>query len=164
MFNKIINAFAIFKQSHPDYILIIYGEGDERHKLEQKILKMNLRNDVFLPGRKQNVHELILGAELFVMASNFEGMSNSLIEAMCLGLPCISTKVSGATDLIQHGINGLLVDIGDTYGMYEAMCEIVDDRLRAQLIGKNASELYFDLNVDKISKLWINYIDSIINQ
>lgn len=158
----LIDAFARFKEIHPDYILTIFGEGEERMVLEKKISDMRLNDSVFLPGRKQNVHELIVGAEVFAMASNFEGMSNSLIEAMCLGLPCISTKVSGATDLIEDGINGILVDLEDTDGMFKAICEIVDNKEKALEIGKKASAIYDDLNVEKIAGQWLKYIESFV--
>jgi len=156
----LIDAFAKFHNSHPDYVLKIYGEGQERKTLEKKIYDMHLEQVVFLPGRKQNVHDLITGAEVFAMASNFEGMSNSLIEAMCLGLPCISTKVSGATDLIEDGKNGLLVDLGDTEGMSKALCRLVDKSEFAYTIGKEATKLHRTLNVDVISKQWLDYINS----
>lgn len=158
----LIDAFSHFKESHPDYILTIYGEGEERIMLEKKISDMRLNDSVFLPGRKQNVHEFIVGAEVFAMASNFEGMSNSLIEAMCLGLPCISTKVSGATDLIEDGRNGILVDLEDTDGMFKAICEIVDNKEKALEIGKKASAIYDDLNVDVIAGQWLKYIESFV--
>lgn len=158
----LIDAFSHFKESHPDYILTIYGEGEERIVLEKKISDMRLNDSVFLPGRKQNVHELIVGAEVFSMASNFEGMSNSLIEAMCLGLPCISTKVSGAIDLIEDGKNGLLVDLEDTDGMFKAICEIVDNKEKALEIGKKASAIYDDLNVEVIAGQWLKYIESFV--
>lgn len=158
----LIDAFARFRKIHPDYILTIYGEGEERMVLEKKISDMRLNDSVFLPGRKQNVHELIVGAEVFAMASNFEGMSNSLIEAMCLGLPCISTKVSGATDLIEDGKNGLLVDLEDTDEMFKAICEIVDNKEKALEIGKKASAIYDDLNVEVIAEQWLKYIESFV--
>lgn len=158
----LIDAFAHFKESHPDYILTIYGEGEERIVLKKKISDMRLNDSVFLPGRKQNVHELIVGAEVFAMASNFEGMSNSLIEAMCLGLPCISTKVSGATDLIEDGKNGLLVDLEDTDGMFKAICEIVDNKEKASEMAQKASAIYNDLNVEKIARKWLKYIESFV--
>lgn len=156
----LIDAFSKFHKSHPEYILTVYGEGEERVVLEKKIEDMSLGNSVFLPGRRKNVHELIVGAEVFAMASNFEGMSNSLIEAMCLGLPCISTKVSGATDLIENGKNGLLIDVGDTEGLYRALCLLVENLEFGRLIGKVASKLYKTLNVDIISDQWLDYIKS----
>lgn len=160
----LIDAFAKFYMTHPEYSLIIYGEGNERENLEQKIKLMNLQGKVFLPGRKQNVHELIVDANIFAMASNFEGMSNSLIEAMCLGLPCISTKVSGAIDLIKSNENGILVDIGNPDQLAEALTELADNDNLRQELGQNAIKLYDKLRVDIIAQQWLNYIMAFINE
>lgn len=161
--SMLIEAFAKFQKVHPEYILTVYGEGEEREALEKKIEDMHLNQCVFLPGRKKNVHDLIVGAEIFAMASNFEGMSNSLIEAMCLGLPCISTKVSGATDLIKDGKNGLLVDLGDIEGLYRAFCRLTDNPKLEFSLGQEAQKLNDTLNVDLISKQWLDYIDQHAN-
>lgn len=154
----LIRAFTIFHKNHEDYTLTIYGEGDNREELESLIKKLEMRKSIFLPGRIQNVHELIIEAELFAMASNFEGMSNSLIEAMCLGLPCISTKVSGAVDLIDDHQNGILVEIGDLNGMVAALTELADNYSLRNKIGNNASKVYNVLNADIIVDKWMDYL------
>lgn len=156
----LIDAFAKFLKVHPEYVLIVYGEGEERKVLEKMIVDKHLEESVFLPGRKKNVHDLIVGAEIFAMSSNFEGMSNSLIESMCLGLPCISTKVSGATDLIKDGKNGILVDLGDTEGLYKAFCRLTDNPDYKMALGKEALKLLEILDVDTISNQWLDYIES----
>ena len=109
----LLKAFKRVVSIRPEYTLTIYGEGPERSLLEKYILDNNMTNVVNLPGSVKNVYDKIADAEIFVMSSNFEGMPNALIEAMCLGLACVSTKVSGATDLIKDGVNGDLVDIGN---------------------------------------------------
>ena len=98
-------------------------------------------------------------ASMFVLSSNFEGMSNALIEAMCLGLPCISTKVSGSTDLINDGANGLLIDLDDREQLFNAMKRIIEDEEFALSLGMEATKIYSQLNVDKISKEWVHYIN-----
>ena len=89
-------------------------------------------------------------------------MPNALIEAMCLGLPCISTKVSGATDLIQNNINGKLVNIGNINEIASSLTSIIEDNNLSYSLGKNAIQLYKKLNVSIISKEWINYINKFI--
>lgn len=160
--DMLIEAFYHFHKVHDDYILTIYGEGQCRSNLEMKIKKLGLNNCISLPGKKVNVHDLILGASIYAMASNFEGMSNSLIEAMCLGLPCISTKVSGATDLIKDHQNGILVGIGDVDAMAEAMTELAESECKRKTLGEKSSELYEILNVDAIAEQWLNYIKKFI--
>ena len=87
-------------------------------------------------------------------------MSNALLEAMCLGLPCISTKVSGAIDLIDNGENGLLVDIGDEQGLVRAMITIAEDKELQYMLGNNATKISEILNVSVVAKKWTDYLDS----
>ena len=154
----LIEAFKIFRQTHPDYKLIIYGEGDQRTELENIISKCELTSVVALPGTTPNVLENIMSAKIFVMTSLFEGMSNSLIEAMCIGLPVISTKVSGAVDLISHSHNGFLVDVGDSKTIANYISAIADDSNLACRLGKEAQSIYDRLSVNKISKQWIEIL------
>ena len=91
-------------------------------------------------------------------------MPNTLLEAMCLGLPCISTKVSGAVDFIKDGDNGLLVEIGSKSQMTHAMCLLADDEVLRTHLGDMASNLYKQLNVRLVIKQWEKYIDGQISK
>ena len=150
----LIDAFAQIKKTFPDYTLTIYGEGLFRSVLENRIDELRLNGSVFLPGRVQNVFECIADAELFVLSSDFEGMPNALIEAMCLGLPVISTKVSGATDLIQNEENGLLTDVGNTEQFTNAMQRMLTDSDLRQKCAKRAIEVNDRLQVEHIINQW----------
>lgn len=154
----LIRSFAEVHKMHPEYTLTVYGEGELRGELETLVRELGLVKFVSLPGKKSNVHDLIVGAEIFAMASDFEGMSNSLIEAMCLGLPCISTKVSGSTDLIQDHKNGILIDTGSQEQLTHALLELIYDSQKRERYGREASKLYEMLNVDVISDQWLGYI------
>lgn len=155
----LIKAFARFKRKHPRYKLKIYGEGQEREQLETFVKLLNLEDSVELPGKTKDLWNKIKSARMFIMTSFVEGMSNSMIEAMCLGLPTISTKVSGATDLIVDNENGILIDINDEDALYKSLCKLAEnDDLRIKL-GQNGAKLYDKLRVDEISKHWIDYIN-----
>ena len=151
----LINAFAQVKKNYPDYTLTIYGEGPFRETLEKRIEELGVGDSVFLPGKVQNVFDCIADADLFVLSSNFEGMPNALIEAMCLGLPVISTKVSGATDLIDHGKNGLLTDVGNTQQMVECMEQMLSDPQLRSSCANNALEINKRLQIDRIVRQWL---------
>ena len=160
--NMLIEAFSIFHITHNRYKLVIYGEGSYRRELEATIDRLGLRDSIFLPGSVKNVWDRILSAKCFVLSSWFEGMPNSLFEAMSLGLPCISTKVSGAIDFIESGKNGILVDINNHNMLANALTNIIDNVDFAYDIGKKASEIYNILRQDKICSQWINYLDAIM--
>lgn len=154
----LLKAFKKVASIRPGYKLTIYGEGPERMMLEKYIQENNMTDIVDLPGSVKNVHDVIADAEIFVMSSNFEGMPNALIEAMCLGLACISTKVSGATDLIQDGVNGDLVDIGDEEGLAEKIIRLIDDDKRRKAYAVKALQLNELLSTEIIVKQWLDYM------
>lgn len=154
----LIKAFAKFSKSHPDYTLTIYGEGPLMNNLKLLAGSLGVGDKVSLPGPSKTIHQDILDAEMMCLVSQREGMSNAMIEAMCLGLPCICTKVSGAIDLIKDGTNGLLVDIGDVEQLVEKMNLLADQPALAKEIGKIASELYEILNKDRIYEEWMSYL------
>lgn len=160
----LIDAFTLFLETHPSYKLIIYGEGKQRKELEFKINSLNLQKEIELAGAKTNVYNLILPARMFVLSSAFEGMPNALIEAMCVGLPCISTRVSGAIDFIKSGYNGLLINQNQKQELVEAMSTIADNMRLARFLGKNATSLYDKLNVDIIFEQWWQYINKNIGR
>lgn len=151
----LIEAFYQIHKEFPDYTLTIYGDGPYRDVLENRIDELGLRESVTLPGKVQNVFDCIADAELFVLTSNFEGMPNALIEAMCLGLPVISTRVSGATDLITDGKNGLLTDVGDTEQLITCMKRMLEDAQLRQDCAQEAVKLNELLHTDRIVNQWL---------
>lgn len=158
----LIRAFKKFHEKHPDYTLTMYGNGEDSDYVLDLIEKECLSSYITLPGAKNNIWDEIIDAKCFVMTSWYEGMPNSLLEAMCLGLPCVSTKVSGAVDLIKSGENGILVDLDDDNSFSEAMCKVIEDEKYALSLGTKATEIYNLLAVENISKQWIEYLDNVI--
>ncbi len=160
----LIKAFAKFIECHSDYTLTIYGNGPHREVLLKLAETLCISDKVFLPGVSKTVHQDILNADIFCLVSMREGLSNSMIEAMCLGLPCICTKVSGAIDLIQPDVNGILTDIGDIENLYLQMCRLVENKDLCYNLGVHASQLYKIINYDYISKQWIELINDTIKE
>ena len=154
----IIDAFKRVQDLYPQSNLIIYGEGNLRGYLTNLIEEYNLQDKVFLAGVHQNVIEQIQDASLFVLSSNFEGMPNALIEAMCLGIPCISTKVSGAIDLIENGKNGLLVEVGNVDELTEKIIAVLSSKNLADNLGKESMKIAQKLSVDTIANEWIKVL------
>lgn len=157
----LIDAFADFFKKYPDYTLTIYGKGELRDEMLNYIRNIGMASQIFLPGEDKDVQCHITDAQMFVMTSFFEGMPNALIEAMCLGLPCVSTKVSGAIDLIKSGENGILVDT-TVDAISKAMENIASDSITMERLGENAATLYNELKVENISAQWIGYLDSFV--
>lgn len=137
-FPMLIKAFSEFHKEEKDYQLIIYGEGKERTNLEKLIKQLNLEGTVSLHGRNKDVLNAIKDSAAFILSSDYEGMPNALIEAMCMGMPVISTDCpsGGPRELIRNGENGLLIDVNDVEGMKKAMKQLVVGR--DETLGKNA--------------------------
>lgn len=103
-----------------------------------------------MPGNVDNVHDELSDAEFFVLSSDYEGLSNALLEAMMMGLPCISTDCAGSSEIIQSGKNGLLVPVGSKEKLAEAMKQLILDRDLALRLGKeaqNTSKLFASKNI-----------------
>lgn len=161
-YSMLIDGFNKFHSNHPDYILSIYGEGELRPALQSKIKNLGLTDSILLPGNDKNVHEKIVDAQAFIMTSFFEGMPNALIEAMALGLPCISTKVSGATELISHGNNGILIDT-TSEAIAQSLEEIVSNKELREQISQQAVSITSKLDQQTISHQWVEEIRQLIN-
>lgn len=156
----LIKAFYELRKEY-DYKLTIYGEGAYRKELEELINQLNLNDYVFLPGTSKDVLEDIKHACCFVLSSNYEGMPNALAEAMCLGLPVISTKVSGASDLIRNNENGLLIDVGDEDALINSLKKVLDNQDYRNLLAKNASKISKKLDIDVITNQWLEFINKV---
>ncbi len=93
---------------------------------------------------------------MFVLSSDLEGMPNALMEAMAMGIPCISTdcKGGGARFLIQNGINGLLVPVGDADALAGAMIQMLSNEEFAEQCGRNASRIVDRLDPGRIYSEW----------
>lgn len=155
-----INAFNQFLKNHPDYHLVIYGEGPMKGALEKQIKDLHLTESVSLPGRTNDVWSKMINAECFLLTSINEGLSNAMIEAMCLGLPVISTKVAGTSDFIIDGENGFVVDVKDIDAMTERMNRIADSPGLSIKMGDKAKNIYADLNMEVISQKWVDYLQN----
>lgn len=159
----LIDAFKIFSEKHPNYILEIYGQGNEEHKIRELIQQNDLSNKIKLMGRVNNVSEKIVNAKCFVLTSDYEGMPNALIEAMCIGLPCVSTDSDGggARFLINNKKNGILVQKNSAQSVAMGICEIVENKKLSDSISIEAKKINKRLASRKIYDRWEKYITKI---
>ncbi len=151
-----IEAFAKIAPQFPEWSLVIYGEGPERDFLESLVssFKIQVSSRISLPGRCETVIEEVAKSKVFCLSSDYEGMSNAMIEALCVGTPVISTKVSGTDELIRNGENGLLVDIGDTDGLAQAFEKLLSNQELREQLGKEGQKLANQFKTDTIVDQW----------
>ncbi|NLI55334.1 MAG: glycosyltransferase family 4 protein [Clostridiales bacterium] len=149
-----IEAVSMLHEEFPKLKLEIYGDGTLRDSLLSAIEQNNLNDCVFLRGNVKNIHERMAAARLFLMTSEFEGMPNALLEAMAIGLPCITTDYPGAEEIIQNETNGLVVPRNDAKALADAIRKVLEDNVLEKKIRQNAlfsSELYRE---EEVFKQW----------
>lgn len=157
-----IKAMKEVINEYPDYKLNIFGSGPDEEKVRQMIAEFNLNESVILKGQKDNIPKLISNYTCFILTSDFEGIPNALIEAMSIGLPCISTDCSpgGAKMLIDNGINGFLVEKGNYKELSEKIKRVIENKEESRKIGLNAIKISSKFSEEKIAKLWEFAIES----
>ena len=160
----LIDAFAKISNEFSEYNLEIYGQGELESELKDLIKRLKLEDRVILKGTTNNLFAEIFDASLFVLSSNYEGMPNALMEAMALGIPCISTdcKPGGVRELIVNGKNGLITSMNSVEELSEAMKYMLDNPEKASLMGKNAKEICKTHSPDDIFKIWDKFIKKFI--
>lgn len=157
-----IRAFAKVADEFPDWQLVIFGEGPLRAELEFLVSSFKLQNRVFLPGRTEHVIEELRKSKIFCMSSDYEGMSNAMIEAICVGLPIISTNVSGTEELIRDGENGFIVEIGGEERFTICISQLISSpSLQDNMSVKNI-QLAKIFNIDHIVDEWISLINTVV--
>ena len=158
----IVEAFEKIAEEIPNVNLIIYGGGDGKEKLEDYVNKSRYKERVQLPGPVSDVKDRIQKVKLFVLSSNTEGMPNALMEALALGIPCISTDCpcGGPRMLMEGKENGILVPVGDVDAMAEAMKKLLTDEKFWQKCSENAYKASEELHPNSINRKWEEYLHS----
>lgn len=159
----LIEAFSKIACEFKKDNLIIYGEGPLRRELESYIENLGLKERIKLPGNVSNVEEVLAQAKIFVLPSDYEGMPNALMEAMAVGVPCISTDCpcGGPRMLISSEQEGRLVPCDSVNEMTKCIRELLlDANLRSQMTTaeRRKAELFA---ADHIYKQWKDYFMSI---
>ena len=160
----LIDAFGDILPEFPDYTLHIYGDGPERQTLEQKILDAELSKNVILHGYQESVYAHIAAASAYVSSSDYEGISNSMLEAIALGIPSICTDCppGGARETIRDRVNGILVPVGDRAALADAMRRVLSDQTLAASLSREGQLLREELSVSGIARQWLTYIEQTV--
>jgi glycosyltransferase involved in cell wall biosynthesis len=136
----LLQAWNIVHRQAPQARLILVGDGPLRPQFEQMAQALGITDSVEFAGMQNDVPAQLRRSGMCALSSRWEGMPNAILEAMAYGLPCIATRVSGSEDIIQHGLNGLLVEPEDYQGMAQALLTLLCDPLLAHEYGRAARE------------------------
>ncbi len=156
--SMLLRAFERFSKSN-DYKLYLVGDGPNEAKFKQYVAEHSLGDRVIFTGR-QNVYDYLKIAKIFVLSSYYEGMPNSLIEALGSGIPSISTDCSGggAAYLIENGVNGLLIPSEGEDELVEALEKLSSDEAMRKSFSEESYKINERLKIEKIMDMWVDFI------
>ncbi len=152
----LIDAFSMFCSEYKNYVLKIYGDGPLHDEIEDYIKKKGLSDQILLMGFVKDVHSYIIDASAFVLTSDYEGISNAMLESLAIGIPTICTDcpAGGAKMFIESGVNGILIPVKDTKALYFAMKDVVSNVELAERMSRNSILIKDKLSEQKICSLW----------
>ena len=164
-YDVMLDAFELFSKTHDDYILLIYGSGLDEEKIKEWIKERSLQSKVSFKGISKCPTKDMATEGIFLITSDYEGISNSLLEAMAIGMPVVSTDSTpgGARMLIKDHINGMLVPIRDIKAISIALCEMADNPELATKCGEEAKKVLIDFSTERVFSLWYKYIQKVYN-
>jgi GalNAc-alpha-(1->4)-GalNAc-alpha-(1->3)-diNAcBac-PP-undecaprenol alpha-1,4-N-acetyl-D-galactosaminyltransferase len=155
----LLNIFAECKCK--DWKLWIVGDGPERKNLEKKSFELGIQNYVTFWGNKKDIEMFYSKAKIFAFTSNSEGFPNALLEAMSLGLACISFNcIAGPSDLIIDNENGFLIRNFDVKDYLTKLNILMNSPMLIEKFSKNSIISSQEFNINKIGNKYFNYIFS----
>ncbi len=162
----LVEAFAGFHKEFPDYRLRIIGEpqnDDDSSALnETKALadKLGVSQFIDFEPFSSQVHPLVIRDAMYVNSSDYEGMSNAMLEAMAIGMPVICTDcpIGGANAVIENGINGILTEVGSAEEISVAMSKIAGDKAFADKLSLNAAQIREKLSLVNTARKWMELL------
>lgn len=158
-YDLLIEAWSLIEKKHPDWSLHIYGEGEDKAKLEDLIIRFNLQN-ITLKGTTNDVQSLYDSASIYVMSSRFEGFGMVLIEAQSRGLPIVSFDCpSGPAEIISDNIDGYLVENGNTEMLADRISHLIENEPIRRKFSDNVLLSAKRFEPEKIISQWITLIE-----
>lgn len=160
----LIKAWSIVSQEEPDWHLHLYGDGKEKKHIQELIHELKLEKYIEIKGKKKNIEEAYLNSSLLIVPSKFEGFVLVVLEALTLGVPCISFDIPGCNNLIIDQKNGFLVkertpsELANTILKYIRLKN--EEKMRMQQNIKDTIQKY---SQKEVMQQWINLFSTCIN-
>jgi glycosyltransferase involved in cell wall biosynthesis len=154
-FDLLIDAWSKISNRLPDWFLRIVGEGEMRDKLIEQSKFLHLNHNFIISNYTNNPFQLYSSCGIFVLSSRYEGLPYVLIEAMMMGAPCVSFDCpNGPSELIQNGVNGVLVSPENVGKLAEALLEMANNRQKRIAIGDKAKGIESCFSPEIIVRSW----------
>ena len=164
-FSSLINAWLSVYLAYPDWHLEIWGDGEQKDMMQQKINTLGLEDCICLGGYSANILSKYVEASIFVCSSKYEGFPLAFIEAMSCGLPVVSYDCPwGPQDIITEGKDGFLVPIGDEHALAERICYLIEHEDERRIMGDAALEKSKQYAMDIIIDKWMNLFNDLLQK
>jgi glycosyltransferase involved in cell wall biosynthesis len=134
----LIAAFTEVLGAFPDARLLIVGEGTEKATLASSAVEAGIAESVVLAGHSDRVRTILASVDVYVLSSRYEGMANTLLEAMSVGAPIVATDVSGTREAVRDGVDALVVPPDDSRAIRDAVLRLLRNRELAGALGQSA--------------------------
>jgi glycosyltransferase involved in cell wall biosynthesis len=159
----LIDAWALINKKCPDWMLNIYGQGEWKEMLVEKIAALNLQEVVVLHGVSMKIADEYKRSSFYVMSSRFEGLPMVLIEAMSFGLPVISFDCEfGPSEIVTDGVDGYLVEPNNIEELANRICFLIENEDKRKLMGQQAIINVRRFDKETVMQQWLNLFDSLM--
>ena len=164
----LLRAFIRVHEKHPDYVLKIYGDDshDGTKEILDKIIADNHAEEyIFLMGGSDCLEKELPKGSVYAFTSDWEGLPNSLMEAMALGLPIVATDCpcGGPATVMTNEVDGLLIPIKDENALVEGINRLIENRELAECFGDNARHIAERANAEAVFRQWRSYLEDIVH-
>ena len=162
-FDLLLDAWSIVNQKYPSWELHVYGSGDKKEYVKQ--ISCHGIKQVYLEDAVNNITEKYSESSIFVLSSRFEGFVMALLEAMSCGLPCVSFACPcGPKDMINDGIDGLLVPNGDIEALADKICYLIENEEVRIRMGHKAKENIKRFSEENVMSQWQTLFDNLLSE
>jgi glycosyltransferase involved in cell wall biosynthesis len=160
---RLLRVFEKLYQSRPGVNLLIVGEGELGQELRRQCRDYLSRKNIYFLGFRRDVREILLVSDIFVLATEAEGMSNAILEAMASGLPMVTTNIEENREILNDEKEALLVEMTNERQLFLALTRLAEDRGLRLSLANNARNKVKDYNLELISRRLGEFFRSVVS-
>ena len=163
---RILDVIQIFKKVNDqrDSKLIMVGDGPDRVQAEELVHDLGLSGNVIFRGKTYDVQSMLGISDIFLLPSETESFGLSALEAMASYVPVVASRVGGLKEVVDHGINGYLEEVGDIGAMAEDVLRLLNDDIKISDFSKSSRSKAESFSMERVGGIYLKLYKSIINE